>query len=209
VFSSLAERPLAFETGTDVAYTQTNFLVVASLLEAHHRQPYRDIVAARIIEPLRLRHTSLGLQATPAQRLPQSYHGDKDGQLQKDPPIDWPEYAIAHAELYATLDDIARFMSAVATGELLDKKTLQTLWQPYRLKDGQASWFASGWELVVGDRWHEVGHDGGTKVRVRLTFDPAMRQSFGFVYVTNGSTANVWSRTLVDSVAAITIENTQ
>jgi CubicO group peptidase (beta-lactamase class C family) len=202
VFAALAQRPLIFETATDVAYTQTNFLVVTSILEAHHGRPYRDIVTAHIIERLRLRDTTLGLRSTPAQRLPQSYRG-REGRLEKDPPIDWPDYAIAHAELYATLDDVGRFMKAVCNGELLERRTLAALWQPYRLKDGRASWFAAGWELVAGDRRYEVGHDGGTKVRVRLAFDAAMREVFGFAYLTNGSATNVWSRTLVDSVAAI------
>jgi D-alanyl-D-alanine carboxypeptidase len=82
--------------------------------------------------------------------------------------------------------------------------TLLGLWRPTRLRNGGAGAFAAGWEYVEAGRYTHVGHDGGTKVRVRLVYaDSLATDTHTFVYLTNGSADNVWSRTLIDSVAEI------
>lgn len=48
-----------------------------------------------------------------------------------------------------------------------------------------------------------VGHDGGTRVRARIAFTNGLAgDTYSFIYLTNGSAKNVWSRTLVDSTMA-------
>ena len=203
VFESLARQPLQFAAGTDTSYTQTNFVVLGALLEAHYHMPYRRIVSERIIEPLGLEHSYLGRSRVPAGKTVQSYIG-KDGQLVADVAIDWPEYSFAHAELYSTLDDLHAFIRALCAGRLLKPATLQDLWRPNRFGEGGRGWFASGWEYGTSGDYQYVGHDGGTKVRLRLLFkDSLAADTYICIYLTNGSAKNVWSRTLVDSVMAV------
>jgi D-alanyl-D-alanine carboxypeptidase len=38
MFAALADKPLQFPMGTD---TQTNYVVLSALLEAHYNKPYR------------------------------------------------------------------------------------------------------------------------------------------------------------------------
>ena len=53
-----------------------------------------------------------------------------------------------------------------------------------------------------------LGHDGGTRVRVRLLFDGSLEHdTYVFVYLTNGSATNVWSRTLIDSVIDVAMRD--
>jgi hypothetical protein len=98
------------------------------------------------------------------------------------------------------LDDIGKFLSAVAEGRLVTKAGLLRFWQPYRFEDGNNGYFASGWDYGRSGRWHEAGHDGGTKVRVRILFGQDLDDYYVIVYLTSGNNDNVWSRTLVDSV---------
>jgi CubicO group peptidase (beta-lactamase class C family) len=65
-FEALAQQPLQFATGTDTRYTQSNFVVLGALLEAHYDKPYRQIVTERILEPLALEHSDLGKSHVPA-----------------------------------------------------------------------------------------------------------------------------------------------
>jgi hypothetical protein len=132
-----------------------------------------------------------------------SYIG-KDGQLIADAGVEWPEYSIVHAELYSTLDDLGAFIRALCAGRLLKPAILQDLWRPNRFGEGGLGWFASGWEYGTRGNYKYVGHDGGTKVRLRLVFDDSLADNtYTFVYLTNGSASNVWSRTLIDSVMAV------
>ncbi|UNK41595.1 hypothetical protein MNO14_11550 [Luteimonas sp. S4-F44] len=75
--------------------------------------------------------------------------------------------------------------------------------RPRTLPDGQRGWFAAGWEYGENGLDRQVGHDGGTQVRVRVLFEGSLDGDiYTVVYLTNGSARNVWSRTLVDSVLA-------
>lgn len=203
VFASLADTPLPFATGTDTRYTQTNFLVLTALLEAHYGKPYAQIADERIVRKLQLGHTWLGPAALPKQGVVRSYVG-KDGRLVPEQDIDWPDYAHGHAGLYLTLDDLGRFLQAVSSGELVGKATLRRLWQPRTLTNGRRGGFAAGWEYGESGAYRQVGHDGGTRVRVRVLFQDSLDGDvYVFAYLTNGSAKNVWSRVLVGSAMAV------
>lgn len=200
--SALTSKPLQFGPGTATRYTQTNYLVLTALLEAHYGKPYPQIAHERIVQKLGLDHTSLGIAALPKSQMVTAYVG-KDGQLQPNPDLQWPTYSYGHAALYTTLDDFARFLQAMRNGELLGQDTLSRLWLPQTLSNGQRGVFAAGWEYGESGAYHHVGHDGGTQVRVRLAFKGTLAgDAYVFIYLTTGSAQNVWSRTLVESVMA-------
>ncbi|MBJ6759124.1 class A beta-lactamase-related serine hydrolase [Myxococcaceae bacterium JPH2] len=202
VFASLSDTPMQFATGSSNRYTQTNFLVLTALLQAHYRQPYAAIVRQRILQPLRLRSTWLGPSGIPAARLAPAYIG-KDGALQREDDIAWPAYAQGHAGLHTTVGDLDRFLQALVAGKLVRRATLQTLLQPQPLSTGRDSGFVSGWEMGQSGAYRQISHDGGTRVRARLLFKETLAGDvWTFVYFTNGSARNIWSRTLVDSTMA-------
>lgn len=203
VYAALADKPLQFASGTDTRYTQTNYLVLTQLLETQYGKPYAQIAAERIIRKLGLRHTFLGHENIPRKGVATAYLG-KSGQLQKQPDIAWPAYALGHASLYSSSGDLSAFLQAVAGGKLVTKRTLQQLWQPQTLSNGQRGWFASGWEFGENGSYRYAGHDGGARVRVRIVFDGSLDGDvYTFVYMTSGSRSNVWSRTLLDSLMAV------
>jgi len=199
MFASLADKPLVFEPGSEQRYTQTNYVLLGALLEEHYGQPYRQVATERIVKRLALANTYFWRPTVPPGKLVTIYRG-KDDHLEVEPVIAWPEYATTHAELFTTIDDLGTFVTAVRAGRFVKPETLLALWKPYRLPGGDAGW-AHGWEYEPRGAEHFVGHDGGTVLRVRLAFtDSLARGTHTYIYLTNGSAKNVWSRTLVDSI---------
>lgn len=203
VFKALAGAPLQFTPGTANRYTQTNYLVLTALLEAQYQQPYAQIVQDRVLRPLSMTHTSLGPATDVPHDITIAYIG-KQGALQREDDIAWPSYAYGHAALHTTVGDLDRFLMALTRGELVGRTTLQQLWQPQLLGNGRRSGFSTGWEFEESGEYRFVGHDGGTRVRARIAFlDGLGGDTYSFIYLTNGSATNVWSRTLVDSTMAV------
>jgi D-alanyl-D-alanine carboxypeptidase len=202
LYASLAGKPMQFAPGTNTRYTQTNYVVLAALLAAHYGKPYPQVVDERIVRKLGLKRTWLGQAAQPQPGVVTSYMG-KNGRLQKDQDVAWTAYALGHAGLYLTLDDLGRFLQAITSGELVSKATLRRLWQQRTLAGGRRGGFAAGWEYEESGAYRFVGHDGGTRVRVRILFKDSLDGDVHVVaYLTNGSAKSVWSRVLVDSVMA-------
>lgn len=199
--AALAGKPLEFAPGTATRYNQTNFVVLTMLLEAHYGKPYPQIARERIMQRLRLDHTWLGIDAVPKRRRVTAYTSN-GGRLEPSKVVPWPAYSFGHAELFSTIDDLAKFMQAMRAGTLVGRRTLDQLWQPQTLSNGQRGVFSTGWEYGESGAHRHVGHDGGAHVRVRMAFKETVNgDNYVFIYLTNGSVRNVWSRTLVNSVA--------
>ncbi|MAD77445.1 MAG: penicillin-binding protein [Rheinheimera sp.] len=201
VFTNLKDVPVS-APGEQTNYTNTNNLVIAAILESITGKPYRTLVRERIIEPLDLQETWHDRADVPQSRLVESYRAN-EGEIEPDLSIAWPDYSAAHVGAYMTLDDMGKFMSAIAQGRLVAKRELLRLWKPYQFANGNFGFFAAGWDYGKSGRWHEVGHDGGTKVRVRILFDDNLDDHYVVVYLTNGNKDGVWSHTLVTSVQAL------
>jgi len=205
MFASLADRDLVFAPGTQVRYTQTNYVILGQLLEAHYHEPYRQIAIERIIEPLGLHNTYFGRGSVPEAKLVHNYHG-VDGVATRDTIYPWPEYSYVHVELFTTMDDLGAFVTAVREGRLVKPETLQKMWRPYRLADGGSSYWGGGWEVETLGGERRVGHDGGEVVRAMLVFtDSLARGTYTYIYLTNGSASNVWTRTLIESLMPVAI----
>ncbi len=198
-----AAAPMQFATGSRVQYTQANYLVLTALLEAHYRKPYPAIARERILQPLKMTSTSWGAASVPAQRAAVPYIG-RDGTLQPANEDPWPDYGWGHADLQTTVGDMNRFLQALATGKLVRTATLEKLWKPQKLSGGGSNFFSTGWDTTRSDGYTQVGHDGGTRVRVRLAYKDTLASGYWVsVYLTNGSARNVWSSTLVESTMAV------
>jgi len=201
--AALDGKPLEFAPGTATRYNQTNYVVLTMLLEAHYGKPYPQIARERIIQKLHLKHTWLGVDAVPMGRLVTAYTST-GGRLEPSRTVPWPDYSVGHAELFMTIDDLATFMQAMRTGALVAQRSLGMLWRPQTLPNGNRGVFSTGWEYGESGAYRHVGHDGGAHVRVRMAFNERVDgDSYVFIYLTNGSVKNVWSRTLVNSVMGI------
>lgn len=199
-----AAQPLLFAPGTQSRYTQTNYLVVEAILEQVTGLSYRTLLQERVLRPLHLRETWLQAAEVPAKRLVSSYTAEA-GRVVPQAPIAWPDYALVHGGICATGGDLAAFLAAVAAGRLVSQAALLRLWKPYPLANGQTGDFAAGWDYYQAGNWQGVGHDGGTKVRVRLLFQQDLADTYVVAYLTNGNKDDVWSRTLLDSVQHIVL----
>lgn len=160
VFAQLADKPLLFASGAQTRYAQTNYVLLAHLLETQYGKPYPAIAAERIIKPLRLRHTYLGDRTLPEQGVVSAYLS-RNGPLQRQPDIAWPRDALGHAGLYRSLGDLAAFLQAASSSKLVARATQQQLWRPQPLANGQTGWFAAGWELGDSGAYRMAGHDSG------------------------------------------------
>lgn len=197
--SGLYDVPLLFEPDTQMQYNQTNYLLLKLIIESVTKTSYREAIENKIINPLKLKSTWIGLKDVPQYRMVTPYLPRSDGALTENKML-FPDYANSHADAYSTLNDLGVFLSALAQGKLVSKKFLIEHWKPYQLTHGEKGYFAAGWDYDSSGRWQEIGHDGGGLVRVRVLFQDTLDNHYLIVYLTNGNNDGVWSRTLVDSV---------
>lgn len=147
VLSPIAAATLLFAPGTAYAYSNSNYFVLGSVIEAVSGTTYSDFMAANIFEPLGLSSTSYG--QPPAFASP--YNAAHGPGLIVD-----PSYNFAAGALWSNVQDLASWDAALLNGKVIPAPLFTAMVTPANVPDfpqGQPSKYAMGWV-----RGTEVGH---------------------------------------------------
>jgi CubicO group peptidase (beta-lactamase class C family) len=184
--------------GADWRYSGGGYTVLQQLMIDVARQPFDQLMAARVLQPLGMRHSSFTQPATTAMLARAALPHDGAGKPYPAGPATYPE--LAAAGLWTTPSDLATFLlklqqaAAGQPGQVLTRQSAATLLTPvmkgYALGvgiegSGAATSFAHG------------GHNQGySNLMVAYT-----GRGDGAVVMTNGDNGDEVARALVRAVA--------
>ncbi len=132
------DKPLRFEPGSKYSYSNSNYNLLALIIEKVSGQGYGDFLRQNIFEPLGLRATLHDSDA--AKLIPDRASGtEPDGVSGVRLPryVDWSART-GNGSLATTTADLDKFVTAVLGGKLLKPSSLAKIMQP-------AEGFAYGW----------------------------------------------------------------
>jgi D-alanyl-D-alanine carboxypeptidase len=144
-------------------YSDTNYQLLAAIVEAVSGRPLHEVTAERIFRPLGLRHTWYAGEAPPAEPPP-----PPAALWVEDRPLDRPLLLRSLRSIYSTTADLITFLRALTRGELFrDPATLhlmQERWNRFGLPRDRGALRAPGWPI-------EYAH-GLMRFRVPRLFAP-------------------------------------
>lgn len=170
LIATVADQPLAFAPGTDVAQSATNFLLLAEIVEKVSRMSYADFVNKYQIEKVGLRHTvfseDLGRlkqeDVTQTNTLHELFKKDPayidptenatgykevEGKLIRQPQIHSSALK-GFADLWASSEDISTWDIALAGSVLIHKPENRDLvYKPTKLDNGKIVPAMAGWQF--------------------------------------------------------------
>ncbi|MCT9140135.1 serine hydrolase domain-containing protein, partial [Streptomyces violarus] len=161
---AMANKPHFKKPGTSFAYSNTNYVLAARVIEkATGSDDYADEIERRIIAPLKLSSTSVPTRVTLPRPSSRAY--SKLSKIKTGPTYDVtelnPRLAYGSGQMVSSSADLTRFYSALLRGKLL---------RPEQLKEMKttipSSRDTSRYGLGLVDRElkcgvHVWGHDGG------------------------------------------------
>lgn len=184
----LAVKPLAFKPGEKTKYNQTEFLLLRMVIERVSGQPFQEFMANRVFQPLGMKTAQFAdardiipRKVTLYGRLtPDASRREFEERNGVPAPSDHPKWIVSYlypdsvkaaAGLVMSPLDLARFDAALTAKTLLSARTLEMMWAPAKLLNGEIGDFTAGWE-----RWGQgvstiVGHAGGSGVEYVRTID--------------------------------------
>ncbi len=161
----VADQPALFPAGEGWAYSDTNYVLLAAVIERVSGRPAYDFIREELLEPLELSET----RSTDRRDLPQLAQGHtpasrglgfpprvvEDGQLVFNCQFEWG--GGGHA---STARDLARWAFALYRGEAFEGDYLETLLDtvPARLAPGQS--YGHGVMVRDTELGPQLGHDG-------------------------------------------------
>jgi CubicO group peptidase (beta-lactamase class C family) len=124
--SKFAHLPLQFQPGTKYSYSNSNYNLLALILETVNGESYSEYLLQHILGPAGMNES--GHDADAANLVPFAAAGYVPAGVEgyeKAPYVDWSTKT-GNGSLYSTVDDLYRFDRALNTDRLLKDRTRQT-----------------------------------------------------------------------------------
>ncbi len=192
---------LKFQPGEKYEYSNTGYLVLASIVEEVSKQHFREFLKENIFDPLNMNNTLLysykeGYDSDiPNRVFGYSLNEEKDGYELND-------YHVVNdvrgdGGIYSTINDLFKWNMALLDYKVVPKKLLDEAWRVGTLNNGEDFGYGYGWVIGESSKPKSVFHSGGWVGFVTYLYNEIDTKS-GYVILTNDS-----SRVLVDIINSI------
>lgn len=192
---------LKFKPGEKYEYSNTGYLVLASIVEEVSKQHFREFLKENIFDPLNMNNTLLysykeGYDSDlPNRVFGYSLNEEKDGYELND-------YHVFNdvrgdGGIYSTINDLFKWNMALLDYKVVPKKLLDEAWRVGTLNNGEDFGYGYGWVIGDSSKPKSVFHSGGWVGFVTYLYNEIDTKS-GYVILTNDS-----SRVLVDIINSI------
>jgi CubicO group peptidase (beta-lactamase class C family) len=157
----IESTPLAYPPGTSWAYSNFGYVTLGILIHRVTGEFYGDFLQQRIFQPLGMTSTRIISEADIIPNRAAGYRLVK-GELKNQ---DWVAPVVnttADGSLYFSILDLAQWNEALYTEKLLKRSSLDQMWTPAKLKNGQpnAGHYGFGWFIDERAGHRCIHHDG-------------------------------------------------
>jgi D-alanyl-D-alanine carboxypeptidase len=158
-------KPAAFEPGTSVAYSNTNFVLLTLIIDRITDKPHATFMTERIFQPFGLYETFY--KNEPGYPSPQGLvnsYWDRyaDGKLENitDVAIHFDELSVGHDGMLASVHDYAKFIETLLKGKIVSQESLHQMMQ-WQHDEKENVDYGLGLIREKTSYGYAIGHGGG------------------------------------------------
>ncbi len=153
---------LAYPPGTSWEYSNFGYVTLGILIHRVTGEFYGDFLQHRIFQPLGMNTTRIISEADIVPNRAAGYRLVK-GELKNQEWVSPVVNTTADGSLYFSILDLAKWDAALYTDKLLKQSSLDLMWTPVKLKNGESNkgHYGFGWFIEHGKNGHRcIQHDG-------------------------------------------------
>src|SRR6185503_6429205 len=147
--------PRSFKPGTRFTYSNTNYVLLAMIIEKVSGQAFPDFMKQKFFEPLGMKHTYV---FTLKDSLTATQSFEANGRLWQ---YDCLEGTYGDKNLYTTPQDLLKWDQAFYTEQILNKTLLDSAFTPYSLERPSIHNYGLGWRLLMIPNGRKVIYHNG------------------------------------------------
>jgi CubicO group peptidase (beta-lactamase class C family) len=177
--------PLAYPPGTKWEYSNLGYLTLGILIHRVTGEFYGDFLQQRIFQPLGMSSTRIISEADIVPNRAAGYRLVK-GELKNQEWVAPMVNTTADGSLYFSILDLAKWDAALYTEKLLKRSSLDLMWTPAKLKNGQPNKgnYGFGW-FIDGRNGHRCIHHEGSWQGFETAIDRYVDDQLTVVALTN------------------------
>ena len=185
VIKTAYSLPLRFQPGEKWEYCNVGYFSLAEIIRKVSGKSWGDFLNERLFTPL-------GMTSTRTTDMTALIPNRANGYV-------WREGKFQNASVYlalrpsgaflSTVLDLAKWDAALNSLQIFKQESLNEMWTPVKLNNGQTSRYGFGWEIdTVGG--HRNVHHGGSLPGFRAQFARFVDDKVSVAVLTNGDNAN-------------------
>jgi len=177
-WKTVQTMPMQFKPGEQFSYNATNYLLLQKVIEKYGKLPFEQFIQKYQLSPVGMTKTIFGnsyeVEKDKAPTYCYYYLDKESGEYVKGNQLlvtyeNFPKIFRADAGMYSTAEEMAQWIIALQSNQLLKKKeSIKTMWTPVKLNNGKIDGFgdilngyAFGWPVVVRSKHPAVAPIGG------------------------------------------------
>ena len=161
LMAAVRRAPLDFAPAARWSYSNTNYTLLAALVEHVAGRPYEDVIVERLLAPLGLR--SLRQCRSVPQGPSEAVGYVWDGTTNVPAAPENMEWIRGDGGFCGTAGDVARWTSLLASGKVVPPEQYAVMARPTRLDSGQDVDYGFALSLVRPDGLAKVSHGGAMR----------------------------------------------
>ena len=160
LFDAAIKDELSFAAGERFQYSDVGYFLLGMIIETASGQRYRDFLAERFFKPLGMNATSVIDVSRIEKRRAENYTLS-DGKLVHNWRV-WDVELPSHYGVLSTVKDLVTWDTALASGKVLKRDSLDVMWTPVRLNSGAFYPYGFGWVVDERRGHRNIYHTGIT-----------------------------------------------
>lgn len=161
VLSLIADKPLKFTPGTQWAYSNTNYFLLAHIIDVTSGETYQQYLRKNIFERAGMTDTGF---VSDEPRFPDMARGylTSDGAVVPSPRF-FSGWAAGAGDIVSTAADVNRWDDALLAGRLVPMRYVGMMRTSGKLKSGKPTGYGMGWYIdKTKNGVVTIWHNGGT-----------------------------------------------
>jgi CubicO group peptidase (beta-lactamase class C family) len=162
--------PVEAPAGERFAYNQTNYGLLSRIIARQTGMSYEKFIAARQFAVADMHQSTFGDSydliagaATMYSYFPRKTDSAGDTERLSHWFYDMPPGLWAGGGILTTADELAHWLLALSTNRLISQSSVQAMWTPEKLNNGEDGDWAAGWRLLQSSAPRQVVAMGGAR----------------------------------------------
>lgn len=162
-FDDIAKSPLQYAPGEGALYSDWGYFLLGMIIEKVSGKRYSEFMQQRVFSPFGMNATRI----EDRRAIVKNHVGEytlRESQLEHGRRV-WQHELPSFYGMWSTVDDLAKWMIALVEGRVVKMETLDQMWTPTKLKNGDLALvdgfpYGLGWFVVDVNGHRVVGHPG-------------------------------------------------
>ncbi|MEA3392810.1 MAG: serine hydrolase domain-containing protein [Candidatus Marinimicrobia bacterium] len=190
------QPPIRFEPGDKYEYSNTGYVLLASIIERVSGQTFAEYLKEQIFDPTGMKNTCVYKYVlNDSTSVPERVYGFKKSINGKDM-ISTDYHYINPVQgdggVYSTVDDMLKWDRVLYGDKILSEFSKKEAFSPAILNNGDTSWYGFGWGIKTSPTGKKVLEHSGGWVGFRTYFYREIEENNCIIILTNHSSQYMW-----------------